>query len=136
VTHSRAVYPPFPENAVRYYEEAGVFVQSLSDQSLGKLVSDDLMAIVTLVEPLQSLRGLAEEAPDPPPFRAQLFWFSCAASMSTVLKRWLCIALTSTSEHLAPPYLFWREALSLFANVCCVFCVLNFVHSYLSQVQQ
>jgi hypothetical protein len=38
------------EYGIRYYEEAGVLVQDLSDQSLGKLVSDDLMAIVTLVD--------------------------------------------------------------------------------------
>ena len=33
----------------RYYEEAGSFLQSLSDQSLGRLVSDDLSIIVAMV---------------------------------------------------------------------------------------
>ena len=52
-----------------------------------------------------------------------------------MVKRWLRIAIASTSEDLAPPYLFWREALSLVLNLCCSFCVLHFVHTYLSQVR-
>jgi hypothetical protein len=51
------------------------------------------------------------------------------------MKRWLRIAIASTSEHLDPPYLFWREALSLLLNLCCSFCVIHFVYTYLNKVR-